>query len=104
VVTPRPAPIVTPAPTPEPTPEPTPTPTPTRDIPDRPELTGILDTLPTGIGGETPVAATAEPDFAPSPSPGVIATAGSMRVVDSSFAPGLVETIVGDVAGAFFGN
>jgi len=27
-----------------------------------------------------------------------------MQVVDSSFAPGLVETIVGDVAGGFFGN
>jgi hypothetical protein len=64
----------------------------------------MLDTMPTGIGDGTPVAATAEPDLAPSPSPGVIAAAGSMQVVDSSFAPGLVETIVGDVAGGFFGN
>jgi uncharacterized protein YkwD len=106
VVTPRPAvtappaPVVTPAPTPEPTPEPTPTP----DVPDPHELTGILGTLPTGIGGGKPVTATAEPGLAPSPSPGVIAAAGSMQVVDSTFAPGLVETIVGDVAGGFFGN
>ena len=103
-MTPKPAPAVTPAPTPEPTPEPTPTPTPTPDVPDPLELTGLLGTLPTGIGGGRPVTATAKPDLAPSPSPGVIAAAGSMQVVDSSFAPGLVETIVGDVAGGFFGN
>jgi hypothetical protein len=90
-VTPAPTAAVTLAPTPEPTPEPTPTaspsPTPTPDFPDALELGGRLGMLPLGFGG-LPVA---------------LGDGASMQVVDQTFATGLVETIVGDVAGGYFG-
>jgi len=83
---------VTPAPTPEPTPEPTPTPspppTPAPVVPDPLELADRPGTLPPELGED-------------SAAPG---DGGSMQVVDPAFATGLLETIVGDVAGAYFGD
>jgi uncharacterized protein YkwD len=90
-----------PAPTPKPTPKPTPSPTP--DLPDPVELSGVLGVLPPGLGGGAP-------DL-DQPSPGPEATPvttaadpDSLQVIDQALAAGLVDTIVGDVAGGFFGN
>jgi uncharacterized protein YkwD len=103
VVTPKPAPkatttpIVTPAPTPAPTPEPTPTPVPL----DPAEAAGRLGSATHGIGGGIPAVATVGPGADATPDASDLT---SMQVVDTPTANGLVDTIVGDVAGSFLGN
>ncbi len=87
--------------TPRPTPKPTPVPTPVKTMPPEP-----TDPIGLGMGpgdrtngegngvaadGATTVAATKD-------------TVGSLRVVDKSTPPGLVESIVGSVAGFFLGG
>lgn len=87
------APKPTPAPTPVPTPTPTPTPTPD-PIPlairmqrVEPVLTGIPPYQPRSDGSER-----------------VPAGAGGLQIVDPVDGQSLVETIVGNVTGAFFGG
>jgi uncharacterized protein YkwD len=89
-----PAPAVTPAPTPEPTPTPTPTPEPTLppETLDPAELDLSRGNGP-GIGGGRPGAGGSGNG-----------TATSLRVLDPPITGGLVQTIVGDVTGAFFGD
>src|SRR5262245_44581885 len=84
--TPRPASTPRPQATPRPTPRPTPVPTPTPTPPPPPTLrTGLVE-----------------------PGDAVPATAGaavvSFRVDDPPTARGLIDSIVGDVAGSFFGS
>lgn len=102
-VTPEP----TPAPTarqPEPTPEPTPGVTPTPDPLDPAEIAGSRGMPPRDIGGGRGPGGTGGvrpgPERTAEPGSG----GGTMRVVDPPFAAGLVDRIVGDVAGSFFGN
>jgi uncharacterized protein YkwD len=90
--------------TPKPTPKPTPTPTPYRTMPPEP-------TDPSGIGpgGTNKLAPTTAPTWTappgePAPSGEVLEGAAGLRVVDPSTPPGLVETIVGDVTGFYFGG
>ena len=128
--TPRPTPAPTPKPTPKPTPAPTPRPTPRPATTPRPTTAPtarattapsprVLPTLgPTPDGTLEPsivpdptAAGTLEPTSAP-PDPTATAdpgdaTAGGdlgLQVIDSPVSNDLVDTIVGDVAGAFFGN
>jgi hypothetical protein len=83
------------------TPAPTPSPTPTPDLPDpaeaNPNRGHSLSEL--AVAGGEPTAA---------PSPGAsqpdTGTAASLRVLDPSRSSGLIETIVGDVTGVFFGG
>ena len=97
--TPKPKPKPTPRPTPKPTPKPTPTPTPTPAPTTPPE--GFHRPTDAGSGsgdgGEG-----GQPGDAP---PAVQATTGTgLRIVAGDGPGGLVEAIVGDVAGAFFGT
>ncbi len=90
--TPKPTPKPTRRPTPKPTATPTPTPTP------EPVLPEVLDT----------------PSPSPTPSPSALPSASlepavgshptAMRIIDRGAAGGLLETIVGGVAGLFFGG
>jgi uncharacterized protein YkwD len=84
--TPRPTPKPTPTPTPEPTPAPIPTPTPTLEP---------LDPTP------DPGASTLPPASAP---PELALSDHGLRISDSAPSLGLIETIVGSIAGAFFGG
>lgn len=92
---PRATPKPTPRPTPKPTPRPTPTPSPTPS--------------PIAFRSDEPLDATAAPDgaiVAPS-SPGPTVAASSehgLRITDRGASPGLIETIVGSITGAFFGG
>ncbi len=101
--TPRPTAAPTAAPTP--TPEPTPAPTPTPDPLDPAEALGGLAGLTHGLGGGVP-----EPTPLPSPEPTATPAspaaedAAGLAVVDEPYAGSLVDTIVGSVAGSFFGN
>lgn len=102
--TPRPtlAPTVAPTPTPSPTPSPTPEPVDDRDPF---EVLGALGSRTSGPpGGFTaPVGSPSpSPDSLPPPDDG--STALGLQVVDTPFAGNLVDTIVGDVAGAYFGR
>ena len=84
--TPKPVPVATPAPTPQPTPAPTPTPTPEPTdslVPRNPS--GGIPTGPPGNGS-----AGGDP-------------AATLRVVDPSSPPGLVDSIVGNVTEFFLG-
>lgn len=104
--TPRPAPRATPGPTPKPTPRPTAKPTvsptnaPTAVPTDLPTGPPFDTPTPTDTGGIAVVpGASAAPGDGSSPL-----GAGSFRVVDPPALPGLFETIVGGVAGFFFGT
>lgn len=92
------APVVTPAPTAEPTAEARPTP----DPPDPAESASSRGTPPRGTGGGRGRAGTGAVGTAPTTTS--VTRPASMRVVDPPFAVGLVDRIVGDVAGGFFGN
>jgi uncharacterized protein YkwD len=96
-------PVARPKATPRPTPKPTPVPTPVRTMPPEPtDPIGLgfgpgerTDAGPQGGGNAAPRAD--NPAFA-------AAVPGSLRVVDPVTPPGLVETIVSDVTGFFFGG
>ncbi len=92
---PRATPRPTPRPTPKPTPKPTPTPSPTPS--------------PIALRSNEPLDATAVPDGAivapSSPGPPVAASSEhGLRITERGTSPGLIETIVGGIAGAFFGG
>ena len=97
--TPKPKPKATPKPTPKPTLKPTPTPTPTPAPTAPPE--GFH--RPTEAGsGSGPRGDGGPPGDVP---PAVQATTGTgLRIVAGDGPGGLVEAIVGDVAGVFFGT
>lgn len=87
----------TPRPTPRPTPKPTPVPTPVKTMPPEP-----TDPVGLGIGpGDRPVQADVPP---PDETTATAGTVGSLRVVDGATPPGLIESIVGNVTGLFFGG
>ncbi len=104
--TPKPQPKATPRPvtrsTPKPTPKPTrrPTPAPTATPTPTPELV-LPETLDTPSPLPTP---TPSPSPSVSPEPEIGTNPVGMRVVDPGAAGGLLETIVGGVAGYFFGG
>ena len=89
--------------TPKPTPKPTPVPTPVRTMP--PEPTDPLElgfgrgdrTNENGAGNAAAIPLADQSDTATS-------TAESLRVLDPSTPPGLIDTIVGDVTGFFLGG
>jgi uncharacterized protein YkwD len=83
----------TPRPTARPTAVPTPVPTPVRTMPAEP-----TDPPVPGV----PPGSTNEPTDPPVPDP--TGEVGSLRVVDPPTPPGLVESIVGNVTGIFFGG
>jgi len=89
--TPKPKPKATPKPTPRPTPKPTPTPTPT-PVP-TPPPDGLHRPTDTGNGGSS----------GNGPPPGKATTDTGLRVVATPGPGGLLEAIVGDVTGLFFG-
>jgi uncharacterized protein YkwD len=101
--TPRPAPKATPRPTPKPAAAPQLTPAPTPEL--GPESTASLagDNLifPEGAGGPAASDAASEPTSTP---PGDLEQAVGLRVVDRQSTDGLLGTIVGGVAGFFFGG
>jgi uncharacterized protein YkwD len=90
-------PVAKPQATPRPTPKPTPVPTPVRTMP--PEPTDPSGPGPGSGGGGNDGSNASEP-----PAVEPTGEVGSLRVVDPSTPPGLVETIVGDVTGFFFGG
>lgn len=92
--TPRPVQRATPKPTPRPTPtaRPTPTPTPTPTATPTPSSTPPDVPGPSRSTGRQPIVG---------PAPG---QAASLRVTDAPASQGLVEAIVGDVTGFFFGS
>ncbi len=85
--TPRPSPKPTPKPTSVPTPSPTPIPTP-KPLDPTPD--------PGALAPQPPPEATAPPFAAESDQ--------GLRITDSAPSLGLIETIVGSIAGAFFGG
>jgi uncharacterized protein YkwD len=85
--TPKPKPAATPRPTPKPTPTPTPTPTPEPPDPTPNPADQVLPPNPE----ETP------------PPLATVSTQG-LRITDVPPSQGLIETIVGSIAGAFFGG
>ena len=98
--TPKPAPKATPRPTPKPAPKATPAPTP--DLgPDSTPLPGDNLIFPQGSGPAASDAAPSEPTSTP---PGDLDGAVGLRVVDRQTSDGLLGTIVGGVAGFFFGG
>jgi uncharacterized protein YkwD len=91
----------TPRATPKPTPKPTPVPTPVRTMPPEP-----TDPLGAGFGSDERTIGNRNGDGT---SDGDLiiarqATTGSLRVAEPSTPPGLMDTIVGDVTGFFFGG
>ncbi len=102
--TPRPAVKATPTPTPIVTASPDPTAIP--DTLDPAELFGALGGRITGLSGSPGADASGGvpgPQPLGSPSPTGVAEQG-LQVVDPAYAGDLVDTIVGDVAGAYFGR
>jgi uncharacterized protein YkwD len=101
--TPKPKPRATPKPTPKPTPEPTPTPTPTPTPVPTPPPDGLHrpadDGNGTGQGGGNGNGGSTGNG---SPA-GQATTATGLRVLASPGPGGLLEAIVGDVTGLFFG-
>jgi uncharacterized protein YkwD len=86
----------------KPTPAPTPVPTPVRTMPPEP-------TDPIGLGfgpGDRNNNTRTGPDGGAALGGGTAGsgTAASLRVIDPAIPPGLVQTIVGDVTGSFFGG
>lgn len=116
--TPRPTPRATPRPTPRATPRPTATPEPVVAPTEAPSLEPSpsallteppLETLPPDDGGidgtpavESPDAGS--PDASAAPGDGEPTDETSLRIVDPAEPQGLFETIVGGVAGFFFGG
>jgi uncharacterized protein YkwD len=100
--TPKAAPKATPAPNPTATPTPAPTPTPTPDPADAPPRDGGLGLGPGGQGGGD--GGGGENGNGGQSGNGPPPGQTSLRVSDPPAAQGLVETIVGDVAGFFFGS
>ncbi len=99
---PTPAPTATP--TPEPTPAPTPEPTVVPDEQDPAEQLGALGSrLPDRPRG-APQSSPAESRSPAAPRAGAVAAPQGLRVIDGAVAGNLVDTIVGDVAGAYFGH
>jgi len=100
--TPKPAPKATPRPTPKPAATPQLTPAPTPEL--GPESTGSLagDNLIFPDGA--PAASDAAPSEPTSTPPGDLEQAVGLRVVDRQSTDGLLGTIVGGVAGFFFGG
>ena len=113
-----------PAPTPRPTPRPTtrPAPRPTPRPTAHPAVTAVPPSTPQATSGTTsasspaapvltasPGPATPQPTLGP-PDPTADPTAASdagptgLQIIDRPIARNLVDTIVGDVAGAYFGN
>jgi len=95
-------PELTPQPTPEPTPESTPPPAASPDALDPAETVR-------GAGARSPGRRVGRPTSAiPTPPVGAPGPAGTgpagLQVLDEPFADGLVNTIVGDIAGGFFGG
>ncbi len=101
--TPKPAPKATPRPTPKPAVTPQLTPAPTPEL--GPESTGSLagDNL-IFPNGSAPAASDAAPSEPTSTPPGDLEQAVGLRVVDRQSTDGLLGTIVGGVAGFFFGG
>jgi uncharacterized protein YkwD len=99
-VTPKPAPKATPRPTPKPAPKATPAPTPDLGFDSTP-LPGDNLIFPQGSGPAASDAAPSEPTSTP---PGDLDGAVGLRVVDRQTTDGLLGTIVGGVAGFFFGG
>jgi uncharacterized protein YkwD len=93
--TPRPTPKPTPRPTPKPTPRPTPTPTPTA-TPTAP----IDEALLSSEQPEPSAEPTDSPPDDTTPTPDSL----GLRVADPGPSGGLFETIVGGIAGVFFGS
>jgi uncharacterized protein YkwD len=89
--------------TPKPTPKPTPVPTPVRTMPPEP-------TDPVGLGfgrdDQTNENGAGDGDAEPlaALTDGGDSLSGSLRVLDPSTPPGLIDTIVGDVTGFFLGG
>jgi uncharacterized protein YkwD len=102
--TPKPAPKATPRPTPTPvaTPQLTPAPTPELGPESTASLAGDNLIFPAGSGG--PAASDAAPSEPTSTPPGDLEQAVGLRVVDRQSTDGLLGTIVGGVAGFFFGG
>ena len=108
VSTPKPTavpPIATLEPTPEPTPEPTvevtPDPSATPEILDPAESLARLITRPQGVPSTAP-GPTASPD--PTPAAPTADEGATFQVFDVPVVNSLVDTIVGGVAGAYFGS
>jgi uncharacterized protein YkwD len=114
--TPKPTPQPTPTPTPKPTPKPTPRPTPRPTA--QPTVAGLAATTspdvtlsptasPEPTDGPTINPAT-EPPAVGTASPEATATPDGaslgLQILDRPIASDLVDTIVGDVAGSYFGN
>lgn len=96
----------TPLPTASPVPEVTASPSPTPEPLDPAEALGALGSRSPGLAGGLP-APSPEPRQTPDPlsAPGDTGgTAPPLQVIDTPFAGNLVDTIVGDVAGAYFGH
>ena len=87
--------------TPKPTPKPTPVPTPVRTMP--PEPTDPIE-LGFGRGDRTNENGAASTDAEPLAARTDTGAPGSLRVLDPSTPPGLIDTIVGDVTGFFLGG
>ncbi|MEO5919440.1 MAG: CAP domain-containing protein [Candidatus Limnocylindrales bacterium] len=115
--TPKPAPTATPKPTVAPSLSPSPSPSarPAVTVPptQAPTVEPAVESTPEPTSAPTPAATTpAATPPAPSPtadgsasapSSGTDVEPGSLQVTDAPFAGNLVDTIVGDVAGAYFG-
>ncbi|HSO30222.1 MAG TPA: CAP domain-containing protein [Candidatus Sulfomarinibacteraceae bacterium] len=97
--TPTPIPTPSPATAPEPSATPTPEPSPRPSAPG-PGIRGLV-----GPGDGRRPGGTSTPTASPAATPASPAPRGPvMRIVDPPIAAGLVDTIVGDVAGWYFGN
>ena len=106
---PKPKPTVNPVTKPKSTPKSTPKPTPVPTAVPTPVITPSPEpTDPFGLGRGPRATATdtgdADPGDAPPGAATTVDTVGSLRVVDPPTPPGLVESIVGGVAGFFFGG
>jgi hypothetical protein len=98
---PAPKAVVKPKATPKPTPKPTPVPTPVRTLP--PEPTDPIG-LGAGPGDRNDGSGAAGGESPPGNTAARNGTGASLRVTDPATPPGLVDTIVGDVTGFFFGG
>jgi uncharacterized protein YkwD len=97
-------PKATPRPRPRPTPRPTPKPKPKPVAAATPAATPTPSPSPEPTPDEPPIIALASPDGpAPTSSPAG-ERGGSLQVVEAATSRGLVDTIVGDVTGLYFGT
>jgi uncharacterized protein YkwD len=101
--TPRPAPRATPRPTPKPTPKPRPKPTPTPAPAAQPTLPPVTNVDP--FEGNGTFTSQGSGTGSGSGTAGESVSRGAtLRVIDPPAPTGLFETIVGGIAGAFFGS